>query len=67
MAGIGDGIGCSVGVAVSRSDCPDVACALKRADEAMYVAKRGGKNRYHLYGAEDCALVRCLPAAAAAA
>ena len=29
----------------------DLSCALKRADEAMYEAKRRGKNRFVVYGA----------------
>lgn len=42
---IGDGIGCSVGVAYCTPDIPGFDVALARADAAMYDAKRRGKNR----------------------
>lgn len=48
---IGDGIGCSIGVAICPIDCRDLHCAMHRADEAMYEAKRSGKNRFVVYGA----------------
>lgn len=48
---IGLGIGCSIGISVWSEKCPDLACAMRRADEAMYEAKRQGKNRYVVYGA----------------
>jgi diguanylate cyclase (GGDEF)-like protein len=47
---IGDGIGCSIGIAIWPDDCASVSCALSRADEAMYEAKRLGKNRFAIYG-----------------
>ncbi len=50
VGAIGNGIGCSIGIAVWPSACPDVACALTRSDTAMYEAKRLGKNRYVIYG-----------------
>lgn len=56
VSGIGSGIGCSVGVAVWTDRCPDLASVMRRADEAMYEAKRRGKNRFVLYdevGASD--------------
>ena len=49
VSGIGSGIGCSVGVAVWTDLCPDLASVMRRADEAMYEAKRRGKNRFVLY------------------
>lgn len=49
VSGIGSGIGCSVGVAVWTDLCPDLATVMRRADEAMYEAKRRGKNRFVLY------------------
>jgi diguanylate cyclase (GGDEF)-like protein len=50
---IGDGIGCSIGVALCPAGCGDLTCALRQADEAMYSAKRAGKNRYAVYGPVD--------------
>lgn len=53
---IGSGIGCSIGVSFLPAACDDpscamkLSCALKRADEAMYEAKRQGKNRYVILG-----------------
>jgi diguanylate cyclase (GGDEF)-like protein len=48
---IGFGIGCSIGVAQISDACPDISCAMRRADEAMYEAKRRGKNRYVIFDA----------------
>lgn len=51
-------IGCSIGVAysdgidrtgVSESDLTEAGRLIKNADEAMYVAKKGGKNRYYVH------------------
>lgn len=50
VAGIGFGIACSVGIAFFSEKCPDLSCAMRRADEAMYEAKRRGKNQYVVYG-----------------
>jgi len=47
---IGNGIGCSVGISIWTGNCPDVGCVMRRADEAMYEAKRRGKNQYVIYG-----------------
>lgn len=52
---IGYGIGCSVGVTLCPIVCQDLNCAFRRADEAMYVAKRGGKNRFVVWGELDIA------------
>jgi diguanylate cyclase (GGDEF)-like protein len=43
---IGMGVGCSVGIALTKSDEPDLQQTIQRADDAMYRAKRRGKNRY---------------------
>lgn len=42
-------IGCSVGVAVWPQDGGDLTAVLKRADEALYEAKRRGKNQAVVY------------------
>lgn len=39
----------SVGGAVFPGDAPDARALLTRADEALYISKRGGKNRAALY------------------
>jgi len=44
---IGSGIGCSIGVVIGIQQ---VNQALQQADEAMYEAKRNGKNDYRIYG-----------------
>ena len=46
IAQIGHGIGCSIGVALCKPPFPGLAPLLREADQAMYVAKRQGKNRY---------------------
>lgn len=45
IARIGMGISCSLGVAICSGDCAGLSTALRRADEAMYLAKRAGKRR----------------------
>jgi diguanylate cyclase (GGDEF)-like protein len=49
VAGIGDGIGCSIGIAICPPGPVDLAAALRQADAAMYDAKRQGKNRFSIY------------------
>ncbi len=46
--GIGHGVGSSVGVVLCDGSCPDLSHLLSLADQAMYKAKRSGKNRYVL-------------------
>lgn len=41
-------IGGSIGIAVYPDDAADHEALLRRADEAMYVAKKSGKNTYRL-------------------
>ncbi|UKJ75153.1 GGDEF domain-containing protein [Azospirillum brasilense] len=38
-------VGCSLGIALWPEDSPDVTEALRRADQALYLAKRAGRNR----------------------
>ena len=42
----------SVGVAIFPLDDTDPDTLLRHADQAMYVAKEGGRNRYHLFDPE---------------
>lgn len=51
MEEIGHGIGCSVGVSLCPVDCGDLGCAIRKADEAMYEAKRLGKRQHVIWGA----------------
>ncbi len=50
------GLGCSIGIAVLSESCRDIPCALRRADAAMYEAKRAGKGRSVIarIDAQDC-------------
>lgn len=42
-------VGSSIGVALFRGNAIDQEQLLKKADEAMYQAKRSGRNTYHLH------------------
>ena len=42
----------SIGVAVYPDDVEDADMLIRRADQAMYIAKRLGKNRFHLFDSE---------------
>jgi diguanylate cyclase (GGDEF)-like protein len=39
-------VGCSIGVAVNVDGSVDLEAAIKKADDAMYAAKKRGKNRF---------------------
>ncbi len=43
-------VSASIGVTFSTTDGGDCDTLLRHADQAMYVAKQGGKSRYHLFG-----------------
>lgn len=45
VAGIGDGVACSIGMASAAADRVDLPALLRQADEAMREAKAQGKNR----------------------
>lgn len=45
VAGLGDGIACSIGVAVDVAGQQEVNGLIRLADEAMLAAKRAGKNQ----------------------
>ena len=53
-------VSASIGVTFYPSDHEDGDTLLRHADQAMYVAKQTGKNRYHLYDAEHDQRVRSL-------
>lgn len=42
-------VSASIGVTFCSSDVDDGDTLLRQADQAMYTAKQGGKNRFHLY------------------
>lgn len=50
VASLGSGIGCSIGIAHWRPDMLGVTELVHRADEAMYAAKRLGKNQFVVHG-----------------
>lgn len=45
-------ISASIGLTVYPFDDADTETLLRHADQAMYLAKQGGRNRYHLFDAE---------------
>ena len=50
-------VSASIGVTLFPQDNSDVDLLIRHADQAMYVAKQTGKNRYHLFDVDhDCAL-----------
>ena len=46
-------ISASIGVSLYPEDEQDPDTLLRHADQAMYIAKQSGKNRYHLYDAAN--------------
>ncbi|WP_448192512.1 diguanylate cyclase domain-containing protein [Azospirillum sp. sgz301742] len=52
VAGTSVRVGCSIGIACWPADGKDIADAMRRADEALYAAKRGGKNRAVVWSAD---------------
>jgi diguanylate cyclase (GGDEF)-like protein len=47
---LGNGIGCSIGVSLCNADRLNLESAMRQADEAMYLAKKHGKNRFVIHG-----------------
>lgn len=50
VGAIGNGIGCSIGISLWREDSTEIADVIRSADEAMYEAKRKGKNCFVVFG-----------------
>jgi diguanylate cyclase (GGDEF)-like protein len=50
VSDIGSDIGCSIGVSLSSADGMDIETALRHADQAMYEAKKLGKNNFVIHG-----------------
>ena len=46
-------IGCSIGVTAISPATPSATTVLSQADLACHLAKRGGRNRVHLYNPDD--------------
>lgn len=46
-------VSASIGVSLYPEDDQDADTLLRHADQAMYLAKQSGKNRYHLYDAAN--------------
>jgi diguanylate cyclase (GGDEF)-like protein/PAS domain S-box-containing protein len=51
IGGIQVAVSASIGVTFYPADDEDGDTLLRHADQAMYIAKQNGKNRYHLYDA----------------
>jgi diguanylate cyclase (GGDEF)-like protein len=50
VSDIGNGIGCSIGVSLCSVDNLNIETALRHADQAMYEAKKLGKNNFVIHG-----------------
>ena len=53
VAGRSLNVGASVGIATTQPDSPEPADLLRRADMAMYQAKRNGRGRYEVFAQES--------------
>ena len=45
--------GASIGIAFYPQHAENMDSLIKRADIAMYIAKHGGRNRFHIYVSDD--------------
>ena len=45
-------IGCSIGISIFPDDTEDSELLVRMADDAMYMAKKGGKNSYQFFNAQ---------------
>jgi diguanylate cyclase (GGDEF)-like protein len=50
VSDIGNDIGCSIGVNLCSADSLNIETALRHADQAMYEAKKLGKNNFVIHG-----------------
>jgi len=46
-------IGCSIGISIFPDDTEDTETLVKMADDAMYLAKNGGRNNYQFFNAQS--------------
>jgi len=53
-------VSASIGVTVYPEDNADTEQLIRHADQAMYIAKQSGKNRYHLFDTEQDTAVKTL-------
>jgi len=60
LDGVMVAVSASIGVTFYPADDEDGDTLLRHADQAMYIAKQSGKNRYHLYDAIHDQRVRLL-------
>ncbi len=51
-------VSASIGVTIYPQDDCDADLLMRHADQAMYVAKQAGKNRYHLFDVDNDAAVQ---------
>jgi diguanylate cyclase (GGDEF)-like protein len=58
VAQLGNGVGCSVGISLCCADRLNLDAAMQQADEAMYLAKEHGKNRFVIYGQPHATIAR---------
>lgn len=46
-------IGCSIGISIFPDDTDDAEALIKMADDAMYMAKKEGRNNYQFFNAQQ--------------
>ncbi len=51
-------VGASIGVTLFPRDDSDADTLMRHADQAMYLAKESGKNRFHIFDAEHDRLIK---------